>query len=166
MRRSCPCALLLPRKCEYYAAKVCLSAKIHLRKLQVSLYNLILRVILVPLVFVLRENSLRSRVWNCIFLPSLRTRRCVLIESFGVPGPIQSLRLEALRIPRLRDAIGLCTVEELVEKEQARFTIVGLDFGTVLPSSCDCDVFAIVLQLVKLKFRTRHCQLKWLILHR
>ena len=46
-------------------------------------------------------------------------------------------RLEALSISRLLDAIGLFTVEELVETELVRFIAVGLDFATILFSS-DC----------------------------
>ena len=70
-----------------------------------------------------------------------------------------------LRIPGLLDAIGLCTLEDLVEKEEARF-IVGFDFGTIRPSSCSFDLFAIVLQPVMLKFCMQQCELKWQILHK
>ena len=53
-------------------------------------------------------------------------------------------RLEALSIPRLLDAIGLFTNEELVGTELIRFIAVGLDFATILFSSvCSCTIFAI-----------------------
>ena len=59
-----------------------------------------------------------------------------------------------LSIPGLFGAIGLFTVEELVETEAAKFIVVGFDFATTLLSPfCSCILFAIVLvQLVKLKF--------------
>ena len=80
-------------------------------------------------------------------------------------------RLGALSIPRLLDAIGLFTDEELVETEMATFVAVGLDFATTLFSSfCSCILFAILLvQLLKRKFFFRHvwsvvlsmCQCTW-----
>ena len=74
---------------------------------------------------------------------------CVLFAS-GLLVLDQSVRQGALSIPGLFDAIGLFTVEELVET--ARFTVVG--FATILFSpSCSCILFAIVLvQLAKLNF--------------
>ena len=115
------------------------------------------RIIQVFLVFFCRDEFPRNYIQNYIFLPSLRTRRCVLIVcSFASSFPvrIQSFRKGALSIPGLFDAIGFCTVEELVETETAKFIVVGFDFATILFSpSCSCILFAIVLvQLVKLKF--------------
>ena len=58
------------------------------------------------------------------------------------------------KYPGLFDATGFCTVEELVEKVEARFIVVGIGFATIQFSpSCSCIIFATVLvQLVKLKF--------------
>ena len=108
------------------------------------------------LVFFCRDEFARTYIQNCIFLPSLRTRRCVAIEFLlrkVFPVLDQSVRQGALSIPGLFDATGLCTVEELIETVKARF-IVGFDFATILFfPSCSCILFAIVLvQLVKLKF--------------
>ena len=72
----------------------------------------------------------------------------------GFPVLDQSVRQGALCVPGLFDAIGFGTVEELVETENAKFVVVGLDFATILLSLlCSCIVLAIVLvQLIKLKF--------------
>ena len=66
---------------------------------------------------------------------------------------VQSFWLGALSSPGLFDAIGFCTVEELVETVKARFN-VGFDFATNLSSLfSSCILFAIVsVPLVELKF--------------
>ena len=70
----------------------------------------------------------------------------------GFPILDQSVRQGALSIPRLFDAIGSCSVEELVETVKARFIAVGFDFATILACpSCSCILSEIVfVQLVKL----------------
>ena len=96
---------------------------------------------------------------HCLRFPSLLSfldfLRCSWSSSVatGFPALDQSVRQGALSIPGLFDAIGLFTVEELVETEKARFIVVGFDFATILLyPSCSCILFAIVLvQLVKLK---------------
>ena len=73
----------------------------------------------------------------------------------------------ALGIPVLFDAIGLCTVEELVAACVTRFN-VGFDFATILSSPLSsCILFAIVSrQLVELKFWEQQIKLFWLMLNK
>ena len=122
------------------------------------------------LVFFCRDEFPRTNIQNCIFLPSLRIRRCGLIVLFYASFPVldQSVRQGALSIPRLFDVTGFCTVEELVETVKARFIVVGFDFATILSSpSCSCMLFVIVLvQLVNPKFGEQQSKLKWLMLNR
>ena len=57
------------------------------------------------------------------------------------------MRQDTFEYPGLFDAIGLFTVEELVETGTVRFIVVGFDFVTILFSpSCSCILFAIVLK--------------------
>ena len=77
-------------------------------------------------------------------------RDCDLLRQVSL---YQSVRQRALSIPGLFDAIGLFTVEELVETENARLIVVGVDFARILlsPSFCSCILFAIVsVRLIKL----------------
>ena len=130
----------------------------------------IFREIQVFTVFSCRDEFPRTYIQNCIFLPSLRTRRCVSIEfscvRFPCTWPIFSTG--CFEYPRIFDATGFCTVEELVETVKARFIVVGFDFATILSSpSCSCILFAIVLvQLVKLKFWEQQTEMMWLMLNR
>ena len=72
---------------------------------------------------------------------------------------------EAIGIPGLLDAIGLDAVEELVARNEDRFVAVGRDLDTTLSSTFwSCILFAIVEQLVKLKFLVHQVELNWLIL--
>ena len=103
----------------------------------------------VPGLLLSRQVSLYSRPEMHLFATlenSTLRRDCDLLR--------QVFDKVLLSIPGLFDAIGLFTVEELVETEAAKFIIVGFDFATILLSLlCSCILFAIVLvQLVKLKF--------------
>ena len=74
---------------------------------------------------------------------------------------------EAFGIHRLLDAIGLDAVEELVAIKEDRFIAAGRDLDTTLSSSFfSCILFAIVEQLIKLKFLVQQVELKWLILNK
>ena len=49
-------------------------------------------------------------------------------------------------IPRLLDAIGLLSDEELAGTCEDKFIAVDFDFATILPSSfCSCNLVAIIL---------------------
>ena len=106
---------------------------------------------------------------NCIFLPRLRTRRCVLIEFSCSMSPctLPIILTRCLEHPRLFDAAGFCRVEELVETGEVRFS-VGFDFVTILSSPfCSCILFAIVsVQVVKLKSWEEQILLEWLMLNK
>ena len=73
---------------------------------------------------------------------------------------------EAIGIPGLLDAIGLDAVEELVAMEEDRFIAAGRDLDTTLSSFFCCILFAIVEQLIKLKFLVQQVELKWLPLNK
>ena len=103
----------------------------------------IFREIQVFLVHFCRDEFPRTFIQNCIFLPLLGTRRCVLIEFSCVRSlctcPI--ILTWCLEYPGLLDIIGLCTVLELVETSEARLN-VGFDFATILSSPfCSCILF-------------------------
>ena len=93
----------------------------------------IFRIVQVFLVFFCRDEFPRTHIQNGIFLSSLRTRRCVVIGiscvTFPRTWPICSTR--CFEYNQVFDALGFCTVEELVETMKARF-IVGFDFATIL----------------------------------
>ena len=95
-----------------------------------------------------RTGELDAASWWC----SLATRLPVLLQS-DWQG--------ALSISGLFDAIGLCSVEELVAAWEARFN-VGFDFATILSSPfSSCILFAIVSgQLVELTFWEQQTELK------
>ena len=88
------------------------------------------------LVLFCRNESPRTLVHLCIFLSHFRTRRYVSPIWFsrcGFPCTPPILLTGALSVPRLFDAIGLCTVEELVAACETRFN-VGFNFATILAS--------------------------------
>ena len=90
------------------------------------------------------------------------------LRSLASSFPIldQSVRQGGLSTSGLFDAIGLCTVAELVETRETKF-IIGSDFTTILSSFCSCILFAIVLvQLVKLNFWAQQRKLQWLMFNR
>ena len=91
----------------------------------------------------------------CIFLPSLRTRRCVSIVLFCFRSPCTSqiFSTRCLEHPRAFRRNRILHSHRTCRDNEGRF-IVGFDFATILSSpSCSYILFAIVLvQLVKLKF--------------
>ena len=118
------------------------------------------------------NESPRTLVPFCIFLPHLRTGRCVILiwVSTGFPVLSWSIKpywLGALSIPGRLDAFGLSTVEELASVFETRFN-VRFDFATILYSPCPCRILvAIVIgQLAELKFSEQQTELKWLMLQK
>ena len=121
-----------------------------------------------------RHESPRTLAPFCIFLPHLRTRRCVIliwVSRYGFPRTLLKnqpyLNKCSEYHPWSLDAFGLSTVEELASVFETRFN-AGFDFATILssPYPC-CIIFAIVFgQLAELKFWEQQTELKWLILHK
>ena len=88
-------------------------------------------------------------------------------NEFGLTLTLLSGFPEAIGITGLLDAIGLDAVEELVAMEEDRFIAAGRDLDTTRSSSsCSCIFFAIVKQLLKLKFLVQQVELKWLVLNK
>ena len=85
-----------------------------------------------------------------------------------VLGLASSFPEDALSITGLFDAIGWVTDEELVERVEVRFMVIGIDFAATLSSSfCSCTLFAIVVaQLWKLKLWAQQVEMKWLMLNK
>ena len=110
-------------------------------------------------------------VQNCIFLPSLRSRRCVLIVLFFVRFPwylTNPFDRVLLGISGLFEAIRTLHNRRTCRDKSDKGSSSALDFATILFSpSCSCILFAIVLvQLVKLNFKAQQRNLRWLMLNR
>ena len=85
----------------------------------------------------------------------------------GLPVLFQSCWQVALSFSGLFDAIGPCTVEELVAACETKFN-VGFDFATILSSPfSSCILFAIVSgKPAELKVWMQQIELKWLMLNK
>ena len=99
------------------------------------------------------SNQRRSTVWT---ISDLQEVVRIYAHNLAASSSLQ-LRV-GVRIsneyPRLLDAVGRFTDEELAATEPVWFIAVGLDFDTILFSSdCSCILFAILsVQLIKLRF--------------
>ena len=129
--------------------------------------------------------STRSQPQDCWGLLNL-----LLLDATGLPAafpstrqgmhPLVALEKSTLRrmsliqyssccpigIPGLLDAIGLDAVEELVAIKEDIFVAAGRDLDTTRSSFWSCILFAIVEQLMNLKFLVQQVELNWLILNK
>ena len=154
-RKLCPCALLISGGC---GAKLCHCLRfLSFQSSWITWCDKfpctyrIFRIVQVFLVFFCRDRFPCTYVQKCIFLPSLRTRRSVLIVFFCVKFPICSTR--CFEYPQASRGS-----RRLQSKNLSRQMRPGSSSALTLPTilfspSCSCILFAIVVvQLVKLKF--------------
>ena len=120
-------------------------------------------------VLLCRYESPRTLVQNCIFLPHLRARSCVLIvfSRYRSPCALPIWMTGCPEYPLTFRRNWTLHSRRTCQASEARFN-VGFDFATILPSPfSSCILFAIVSgQPIELTFWSQQMKLKWLMLNK